>query len=1010
MQTTVKFLTKLNDVARLETQCSSSSKEEKFDCFMEKLTEDLPIFEEFLTQTNLKETEQTDFSGLKQLYTAFADFTGNRKGGSKFGEQKPEYQLASSHVKKDLIDCSHLRNLYEQTFRPLVARLQRDIDFREYEEFSNNHGSYKMFFEIKGACDLIEVQPRNLPTLSVKDVCPTRYNCAPSIFNSSDNACGQNNECDINKAIPLMIGVFFYKVSFAVFNRFCRENCTDGGCKLTREDFSSIIKQVELMKAFRSLPPDDPFATNKFFQTAISKQAYYEIAAAMEIIGKNEQHFKKIKLDIASFACKENISQPACHVARVYPHYLLLKKMKEKRLDPGHTGDTRDLTLYQNVDHAKIIELKKETVKHNELLSAVNQLNENLETQVRGIASYFKGVASFDEDVADADVIFIKGKLKDFDGEYKRLKREVNSDMEDIKRLTRGLVITELVENTVALVAKMAEESNPIAAIFTGVDSSGIRDAAKDVAKAAANVRKAEALASAMEGLANDTEEIGTCLHNNQNQINSMKSLVDKIKNNQADDIGDDAETFITEYSNYTPKVAGHRMAQNIAKWGAFKDSFCDLINGAEGVGASGAKAAIANGILFCENLEASIAEFGALRENIFDFQFEMVDSLARVMRGNVAKKLADSIQGQEDDIFKADQLLGGFLMSQQFMQSHAWLYCDKLEYKNEGQRVQACSPRTGLFTNHDLDNLVAFKTEYQTQMSVVRTVHIPTKPQYEGDLGFINIQRFTREKKASFRLPRNVTWLYKFDWSLIGESQAPYVENFQLFLPNREYNTGSGKKKRSTRIVVTADTQAGSYVSANVNSSVLYKLPEMQTSYVTVYQEGYRSSTCPQEIRNPYSLCNNLPNICLTSSNEAGDSLLPTTLSKWKVTYNVQSGEEVVKWLAPTNVTTNLNLIAKIKLRMPKVSANPLAEITRANDQPDLCCEGDTYRASLVDSVCTDCPTGSTSKLGGYYCEASYSTEGKKKRKKDQGKMERKKKNDRKTKKRKNRERVASR
>lgn len=1001
MQTTVQFLTKLNDVARLETQCSSSSKEEKFDCFMEKLTEDLPIFEEFLTQTNLKETEQTDFSGLQQLYTAFADFTGNRKGWSKFGEQKPEYQLASSHVKKDLIDCSHLRNLYEQTFRPLVARLQRDIDFREYEEFSNNHGSYKMFFEIKGACDLIEVQPRNLPTLSVKDVCPTRYNCAPSIFNSSDNACGQNNECDINKAIPLMIGVFFYKVSFAVFNRFCRENCTDGGCKLTREDFSSIIKQVELMKAFRSLPPDDPFATNKFFQTAISKQAYYEIAAAMEIIGKNEQHFKKIELNIASFACEENISQPACHVARVYPHYLLLKKMKEKRLDPGHTGDTRDLTLYQNVDHAKIIELKKETIKHNELLSAVNQLNKNLETQVRGIASYFKGVASFDQDIADADVIFIRDKLEDFDGEYKRLKRKVNSDMRDIKNLTLVLAIAELVENTVALVAKMAEESNPIAAIFTGVDSKGIRDAAKDVANAAANVRTAEALASAMEGLANDTEEIGTCLHNNQNQIKSMKSLVDKIKKSEADDIGEDAETFITEYSNYTPKVAGHRMAQNIAKWGAFKGSFCDLINGAEGVVASGAKAAIANGILYCENLEASIAEFGALRENIFDFQFEMVDSLARVMRGNVAKKLADSIQGQEDDIFKADQLLGGFLMSQQFMQSHAWLYCDKLEYKNEGQRVQACSPRTGLFTNHDLDNLVAFKTEYQTQMSVVRTVHIPTKPQYEGDLGFINIQRFAREKKASFRLPRNITWLYKFDWSLIGESQAPYVENFQLFLPSREYNTGSGKKKRSTRIVVTADTQAGSYFSTNVNSSVLYKLPEMQTSYVTVYQEGYRSSTCPQEIPNPYSLCNNLPNICLTSTNEAGDSLLPTTLSTWKVTYSVQSGEEVVKWLAPTNVTTNLNLIAKIKLRMPKVSANPLTEI--ANDQPDLtdlCCDDNTYRASLVDSVCTDCPTGSKSKLGGYYCEAKPSTE-EKKRGKKKGKNKRKKKKNRKNKER---------
>ena len=76
----------------------------------------------------------------------------------------------------------------------------------------------------------------------------------------------------------------------------------------------------------------------------------------------------------------------------------------------------------------------------------------------------------------------------------------------------------------------------------------------------------------------------------------------------------------------------------------------------------------------------------------------------------------------------------------------------------------------------------------------------------------------------------------------------------------------------------------------------------------------------------------------------------------------------------------------------MPKVSANPLTEIE--NDQPDLtdlCCDDNTYRASLVDSVCTDCPTGSTSKLGGYYCEANPSTKEKEK-KKEKGKEGKKK------------------
>lgn len=152
------------------------------------------------------------------------------------------------------------------------------------------------------------------------------------------------------------------------------------------------------------------------------------------------------------------------------------------------------------------------------------------------------------------------------------------------------------------------------------------------------------------------------------------------------------------------------------------------------------------------------------------------------------------------------------------------------------------------------------------------------------------------------------------------------------------------------------------------------YKLPERQTSYVTTYKEGYRSSTCPSEIPNPYSLCNNLPNICHTSTNVPGDSLLPTTLSRWRVSYTVQSGEKEVDWLAPENSKTNLKFIAKVKLRIP-YRANPSTKFRRSNDeangQPNGCCKGNTYRSSLFSTECEDCPSKSTSRLGGYYCEA---------------------------------------
>ena len=923
----------------------------KYDCYMEELTENLGFYIEPFLKIRLDEKVPTNgFIGLPTIARGMEYIT--------------DYDLTSS-VESTFLSSPTLKEMYLSTLEPLMNNLKDDA------QKTMNASKVPEFYALplKKACSALP--DRNFLALSVKDVCPTLSRCSRSVHSSSKNACGKDDKCDFEKAIPLMIGVFFYKVSFAFVDRFCTGRCPGkNGCNMELE-YKSIVKELDLMKAFVKMLQGNPY--EKFFRDAVTRRAYSRIGAAMKHINDSEQEFD---LPLASLACKEIEAEPGCQVARFYPHYLLLKKMKKERLNPGHPGDTRDLTLYENVDHAKIIELKKEAIKHTELLSAIGQLNENLETHVRGISSYFKGIARFEEGIGNADVDFLRGKLDDFNTKYGKLQAKVKDDVEKAMIAMTSLLSIQLVEATVALVAKILAESNPIKAIFTGVDAHGVNEAAIKVADSAAQMAHGVSLFAHLKGLATNTIAIGNDLKDNQKQIKSLQNLVDRIKNRTMEElIGYDAETFVERYANYTPKVDRSRMAQNIAMWGAFKESTCNLLNGVEGIGASAGKG-VANGFLLCEKLEGTIAEFDALRENIFDFQFELVDSLARVVRGNVAKRLADSIQQQKNDtLFRADQLLAGFLMTQNFMQSQAWLYCDKLEYQNEGRRVHQCSPKNGLFTNSELDNLVAY-IDHQNYISIERTVHIPTKPQYSGDLGFINIYTFAREKTASFRLPRNLTWLYKFDWSLIGEPHAPYVENFQLFLPNKEYKSGAEKVKTSTRIVVSTDTESGSYISADPKSSVLYKLPKKQTSYVTVYQEGYRSSTCPKEIPNPYSLCNNLPKICHTSTNVAGDSLLPTTLSRWRVKFSVQSGEQEVEWLAP-NATTDLYLIAKVTLRMlPSYSSeNRRSEIERPADQQDLCCEGNTYRRSLVKSECEDCPQRSTSRLGGYYCEADSSS-----------------------------------
>lgn len=125
--------------------------------------------------------------------------------------------------------------------------------------------------------------------------------------------------------------------------------------------------------------------------------------------------------------------------------------------------------------------------------------------------------------------------------------------------------------------------------------------------------------------------------------------------------------------SDYTPKVSRARPTQNDALWAAFKDTSYDLLFNALGIGAS-ASQGVLRGMLPCEKQEGTLAEFAALRDNSFDFQFDLVDALAGVVE--VAKKLAQSIT-VSNDLLIASQLMLSLFMAQYRLQSHAALYCD---------------------------------------------------------------------------------------------------------------------------------------------------------------------------------------------------------------------------------------------------------------------------------------------------------------------------------------------
>ena len=805
--------------------------------------------------------------------------------------------------------------------------------------------------------------------LSTAKICQSVKQCSGSTmpFPYGDNtdgtdikvACTEDNKCDVGKALPLMSALLWYKISDFMARSLCHNSLPEFKKSSLTTKYEEIKTMATLMVTYTST-----LHWNGFFREAASQRAYSNLETAMSLINK-----RITSMEFTSLACIKLEATDMCTLGDIYKLYGSLLKLKKNILSPGMTKNLRQFT---KVDHSKMLQLKTSALKHLNLLGEIRSVDENLQASVKGISKYFYGLAKFDEDIAKADVTFISDKLSEFRKKSDEISKKVEKDIQNAMAAMVTVLAGQLVEESVILSLKIAEHTNPLKVIFGGVEVGDIYEQLAEVARAAQELTHGVALRTSLVNVIKDSADLAKDFKDNANQISSMQTLVKAIEANKVDEIGYDADKFIKAYSDYTPKVNRARLAKNDALWATFKSETCDLLFGAQGAGAALGQGVV-GGMLLCERLEGTLAEFSALRENVFDFQFDLVDSLAAVIRGNVGKKLSTSIDVL-NDVLESSKLMLGFFITQHRLQHEAAVYCDKIEYRLQGKRLDDCSPSSGFFSKENLDNIISFDLKKISYFEENKFVYLPTKPQFKGDTGFINIPSLAQGNSVTFRIPANRTWLRQYNWLGLQENSAPFVESFKMYLPLKRY----GRKKKTsvtTRTSIELTSIAGSMTSDT--SDVVYSIPLEHSKFLTVYYLGYRSSQCSDgnEIPNPYSLCKNLPNICDTFTKKPQESLMPTILSTWKLSYTVESGNRKVKWKAP-NPATNLLIKARVKLRhyRTKKSDFKLFEDNLASEE--VCCKGNTYQPEWYDSTCVPCPqkpdipTNSKSKLGGYYCE----------------------------------------
>ena len=711
---------------------------------------------------------------------------------------QPESRYLTEEESKPTIDGffqnSRLQTNYETRYRSLTRALKEDLDrFFETKDISEMYS-----FPLDKVCANIPQEDETLQ-ISIDDVCPTTTKCAGALEphpygdqqgTSVQTACTDADQCDVAEAFPMMVALLWYKVTDWIVQRLCIKQVQQGEGHLD-SNYDAILREIQRLMGFVNTLPvyDRNLRTSIFQMMALQRKAYSSVDAVISIV---ETTYYKDYLKTAAISCNELHHPNSCPLADIYKEYVCIKRLRKNRLE---RRKTHDLRFHKNVNSAKLIELQQDSLNHFELLENIQSLDQNLRTHVKGISAYFRGIAKYDEGIANADVMFIQGELDKFDVKFGALAKRVETDLKAIMNLMKTGLELQFAEELMLLGVEILQSMMPNKIFFGGIDFKDMLEQAQEVGRAGEELSHGGALIVAFMNVVQDSESLAHDLNDNAKQIAHLRIVVEKITNNQIDSIDSDADLFIEEYGNYTPKIAKPRLAENDAMWAVFKSTACDLLNDAQGVGATMTKG-VANIDLLCENLEGSLAEYFTLRENIFDFQFELVDAVARVVRGNVAKKLADSLTYSKDNLH-ANQLMRGFLMAQIRLQSQASLYCEILEYKQQGRQVDVCLTKDGHFNKRQLETLIAY-SDNSPHDTIDRYAYIPTRPQFPGDTGFINLPALGRGEKVTFRLPMNSTWLRDYYWIVEGERGAPFVQEFKLFLPPTD-----ATQFKTTRITV---------------------------------------------------------------------------------------------------------------------------------------------------------------------------------------------------------------
>ncbi|ESO84582.1 hypothetical protein LOTGIDRAFT_236232 [Lottia gigantea] len=599
-----------------------------------------------------------------------------------------------------------------------------------------------------------------------------------------------------------------------------------------------------------------------------------------------------------------------------------------------------------------------------------NDISSQLEENFGELSNYFSSLADYDKTKAEADIAYIDGRLTVFKEKITSLSVEVEKMFQTVFYFSVGINVAELVSRTAEVGVAVAQVAHPGNQILGGSSVLDLMGAINELAQAGVTTAIiAQLHDEAFPELIEKAQNLGNGFAENEEQLFEAKDLIDKLK--EGTDAVGTANDFLGKYNAYDPKVLLSDITSYGTQWEVVSDQLC------EAAFSSGTAAAALGEIGLastgdCVKIGVLIAELVTLYEEFYDYQFDLMDSLSDTARAYLAYQKANDLKliytsgARVDKAFLQHTAVNTFMVSTLNIWEVVTEYCDILTYTRGGEVPDKCVTAMDTPSHNAVAQVISYMPADLCHINNEITDYreIPTKPKDSNDKAYINLDALYAQEAVKFKIP-SFQWLKDNGW--VGpqdREKAMYIKRFELFLIPM-----SGSQQHTVELQV--EPSVANYLRYG---GTKYLLPV--TGYTARYTEN--SFNCYHEqINNPYALCNDddLVKLCITSNGYIDRKVQPSIYNEWKVSAtSLPTGQVAPK------PTTNFKLQAGVTMCVvnlaPSATKREIPTIrsilkSKAAEKPrrasQHCCGSNQY---WTGTTCTACPSGSTKRLHGYYCQ----------------------------------------